>query len=73
MIRDYATDLREWIPLAEQGDLAAQFKLANMYRKGLGVIQDYETALKWFILSSEQESTFAQYNLGEHLFLCDTY
>ena len=41
MIGDYATALREWTPLAEKGDLAAQFKLANMYRKGIGVPQDY--------------------------------
>ena len=64
MIRDYATDLREWTPLAEQGDLAAQFKLANMYRKGVGVPQDYKTAVKFYTLPAEQFNALAQYNLG---------
>ena len=37
MIGDYVTAEKEWTPLAEQSDLAAQFKVANMYRKGIGV------------------------------------
>ena len=69
MIGDYANALREWIPLAERGDLDAQFKLANMYRKGIGVPQDYKTALKWYILSAEQGNTFAQYNIGRLYYL----
>ena len=40
---DYATALREWRPLAEQGDADTQFNLALMYRKGEGVPQDYST------------------------------
>ncbi len=31
---DYATALREWRPLAERGDIAAQFKLGLMYANG---------------------------------------
>ena len=31
---DYATALREWKPLAEQGIVSAQFNLGQMYRKG---------------------------------------
>ena len=38
---------------AKQGDLAAQIKLANAYRKGIGVTQDYKTAVKWFTLAAE--------------------
>ena len=64
MIGDYATALREWTPLSEQGDLAAQFKLANMYRKGIGVPQDYKTAVKLYTLPAEQGNALAQYNLG---------
>jgi TPR repeat protein len=31
---DFATALREWTPLAEQGDAGAQFNLGLMYAKG---------------------------------------
>ena len=37
---DYDTALREWLPLAEQGDADAQFNLAALYMKGQGVPQD---------------------------------
>ncbi len=31
---DYATALREWTPLAEQGHVEAQYNLGVMYYKG---------------------------------------
>ena len=61
---DYATALREWKPLAEQGDADAQSNLGLLYRKGRGVPQDYKTAVKWFRLATEQGNASAQYNLG---------
>ena len=61
---DYATALREWKPLAEQGDVHAQNNLGQMYRNGEGVPQDYKTALKWYTLAAEQDDAYAQYNLG---------
>ncbi len=51
---DYATALREWTPLAEQGLANAQFNLGNMYENGRGVLQDYKTAVKWYRLAAEQ-------------------
>ena len=48
---DFATALREWTPLAEQGNVGAQYLLGVMYRKGLGVPQDYKTAVKWNTLA----------------------
>ncbi len=44
---DYATALREWRPLAKQGDAGAQIFLGFMYRKGRGVPQDYAEAVGW--------------------------
>ena len=38
---DYATALKEWMPLAEKGHLNAMYKMGYMYKKGKGVIQDY--------------------------------
>jgi len=63
--RDYATALREWTPLAEQGDAEAQSSLGEMYRRGTGVRQDYKTAAWWFRLAAEQGITSAQIKLGE--------
>ena len=61
---DFATALREWTPLAEQGDAGAQTILGMMYKNGEGVIQDYKIALKWFRLSAEQSDAIAQNILG---------
>jgi TPR repeat protein len=61
---DYATALREWEPLAKQGNASAQFNLGLMYRDGDGVPQDYKTAVKWYRLAAEQRHADAQYNLG---------
>ena len=61
---DYATALQEWTPLAEQGNVTAQYYLGFMYDNGLGVIQDYKEAAKWYKLSAEQGTAEAQYNLG---------
>lgn len=35
-----------------------------MYHNGLGVPQDYNTAVKWYTLAIEQGSALAQNNLG---------
>jgi TPR repeat protein len=61
---DYATALREWTPLAEQGYADAQFNLALMYRNGDGVPQDDAEAAKWYRRAAEQGLAEAQYNLA---------
>ena len=61
---DYATALKEWKPLAEQGDARAQFGLGKMYHRRQGVPRDYETAVKWYTLASEQGLAQAQTSLG---------
>ena len=61
---DFATALKEWKPLAEQGDAYAQFNLGLMYHEGKGVPQDYKTAVKWYRLAAEQGNASAQSNLG---------
>ena len=48
----YKTALREWRPLAEQGDACAQNGLGKIYRSGLGVPEDYAEALKWYRLAA---------------------
>ena len=61
---DFATALREWTPLAEQGDAEAQSNLGNMYLLGEGVIQNDKTAAKWYTLAAEQGDAMAQGNLA---------
>lgn len=62
---DYATALKEWRPLAEQGDASAQVKLGILYIKGgQGVPQDYAEAQRWFRRGAEQGHAFAQFSLG---------
>ena len=61
---DFATALREFTPLAEQGFASAQYNLGLMYRRGEGVPQDDKTAAKWYTLAAEQENANAQSNLG---------
>ena len=51
---DYATALQEWQPLAEAGNLAAQFNLGLMHYNGEGGSQNYGEAAKWFELAAEQ-------------------
>ncbi len=60
----YATALREWRPLAKQGNAKAQYNLGLMYRKGHGVPQDDAEAVGWWRKAAEQGNAGAQNNLG---------
>jgi len=62
---DYATALREWRPLAEAGDAASQYNIANIYATGNhGVAKNETEAFKWFRKAAGQGNTSAQYNLA---------
>jgi len=61
---DYATALREWRPLAEQGSAIAQNNLGLMYSEGKGASRDYAEAVGWWRKAAEQGSAIAQNNLG---------
>ena len=60
----YDTALKEWRPLADQGDVKAQFNLGVMYQLGQGVPQDYAEAAKWYRLAADQGFAPAQFNLA---------
>lgn len=68
---DYATTLKEWRPLAEQGDRTAQHHLAWLYLIGRGVPQNDEEAIRWFRKAAEQGDSDAQTNLGSLYLLGD--
>ena len=61
---DFKAALREYKPLAEQGDARAQSLLGGMYEMGHGVPQDDKAAVKWYRLAAEQGNMYAQYHLG---------
>ena len=61
---DFATALKEWKPLAEQGLADAQYNLGLMYYRGSGVPQDYKEAVRWYTFAAEQVFVDAQHNLG---------
>ena len=62
---DYATALREWTPLAKQGDASAQYNLGQMYRRGQGVPKNHKTAVKYYTLAAKQGDADAQFNLSD--------
>lgn len=62
---DYATALKEWRPLAEQGNANAQFFLGELYRQGEGVGRDVATAVEWYRKAAEQGHVEAQLRLAE--------
>src|SRR5687768_10835564 len=44
---DYKTASKLMVPLADAGDVRAQYNLGTMYNNALGVRQDYKEAAKW--------------------------
>jgi TPR repeat protein len=62
---DYARALKEWLPLAERGDAAAQLHVGQMLRDRQGVRwRDFEGAAAWFRRAAAQGSGEAAYALG---------
>ncbi|MGH8525620.1 MAG: tetratricopeptide repeat protein, partial [Gammaproteobacteria bacterium] len=61
---DYAKVVRDLTPLAERGDMEAQYQLALMYANGRGVPRDQAQAAKWFEKATAVLDPGAQFNLG---------
>ena len=61
---DFATALRLWKPLADQGYALAQYNLGVTYANGYGVTQDYAAAAAWYRKAADQGHASAQFNLG---------
>ena len=56
--------LREFKPMAEQGDANAEVNVGNLYLRGLGVEQDYTKAYDWFDKAARQGNVAGQTKLG---------
>lgn len=61
---DYAAALKEFAPLAKNGDPKAQHYLGQMYRHGRGVETDFVRGANWFHRAAKQGYAHAQYDLG---------
>ncbi len=57
---DYNTAVMKWQPLAAQGDAMAQFNMALMYHRGLGVGIDETRAVAWYKKSANNGYIKAQ-------------
>jgi len=62
--QDFATALKEWKPLAEQGNASAQGNVGLINLNGLGVPQNYKEAIRWFKLGAKQGNGFSQGHLA---------
>ena len=58
---DFSAALREWRPLAEQGDALAQLYLYVMYANGDGVPQNDTEATKWYRKATGKDDTSVQF------------
>ncbi len=65
---DYATAISIWVPLAQQGNPAAQYSIGLLYDQGKGVNKDPQLALDYFKSAAEQNLPAAQYYLGMKYF-----
>lgn len=62
--RNYREALRLFRPLAEQGDVRAQYYLGRMYEKGQGVREDVGQARLWYARAAEGGHAPAQYRVA---------
>ena len=60
----YSYALKEFRPLAANGNTEAQFQLGLMYDYGMGIVQDDRAAVEWYRKAAEQGYALAQFNLG---------
>lgn len=49
---------------AEQGDIDAQYNIAQMSYKGDGIQKNYEEAAKWYRKIAESGDSYGQYTIG---------
>ena len=61
----FQTALGLWLPLAEHGDVAAQYNVAVMYEKGTGVAVDEAAAARWYLAAANQGEADSQYRIAQ--------
>ena len=61
---NYLKALELWLPLAEDGDISAQYNVATLYRMGSGVLANLVVSAGWYRRAAEQGHARSQVNLG---------
>jgi len=56
----FSYTLEDCIEDAEQGNADAQFMLAEYYKDGIGIKQDYAKAAEWYNKAAEQGDNMAK-------------
>jgi TPR repeat protein len=64
-IGDYAKAMAEFKPLAERGDVIAEYFVGFFYHHGYGVPVDRAEAAKWYRKAAAQGDSRSQYYLGK--------
>ena len=62
---DYATALKEFLPLAEAGQTSAEAAVGQMYFEGKGMAPDPKQAARWLEPAASKGNARAQYLLGK--------
>lgn len=62
--KNYAKAVKLYVPLANNGDVVAQYSLGVMYENGEGVPQDLKEAAQWYQMAAEQGNAKAQIIIG---------
>lgn len=53
-----------WQPLAENGDIRAQYAIGRLYEKGRGVERNLETAISWYRKAAERGHADSEYRIA---------
>jgi TPR repeat protein len=61
---DLPLAVKEFRAAAEAGNTDAQFNMALMYERGIGVSKDEQESVVWYRKSAEQGNSTAQFNLA---------
>ena len=61
---DHETAMKEWLPLAEAGDVKSQYAVGALFAEGLGARQSLKKAFRWWEKAAEQGHAGAQYNIA---------
>lgn len=62
--KDISEIIESCVITANEGDVRAQNLVGILYKKGIGVSQNYIEAVKWFRKAADQGNPNGQYNLG---------
>ena len=62
--QDYKTAIMNWMPLAKQGHILAQYNIGRMFYLGKGFQKDYNEAFKWFETPAKRGYSDAQVFIG---------